>query len=283
MKTTGHYEDMTRGTPEFPLGFYRVDHTHPNYHMQLHWHGEYEMIHICTGTLTLFLDEETVVCKEGDCILLAGSILHGATPKHCVYECAVFDHRALFSGACHALLGGVSNFVRMDAGSEENEAAIEFFEALQQTNSGKEFMILSALYRCFGLLQQKDLFERQPVESSKKIQHLKQALRLIETEYASTITLPQLAKACGMSPKYFCRFFKEMTHKTPIDYLNNYRVKMACEMLRQNQESITEIALNCGFNDLSYFIKTFKRYKGVSPKGYRKQLGEELQTSTAVI
>lgn len=272
MKVTGHYEDVIRGTPEFPLGFYRVDRTHPNYHMQLHWHGEYEMIHICTGTLTLFLDEETVVCKEGDCILLAGSILHGGTPKNCVYECAVFDTRTLFSGVCQSALGGMNGYFRMESGSEENSAALTFFQALHQTEAGKEFMILSALYRCFGLLQQKDLFQSSPMQSSKKIQHLKQALRLIETEYASTITLPQLAKACGMSPKYFCLFFKEMTHKTPIDYLNNYRVKMACEMLRQNQESITEIALSCGFNDLSYFIKTFKRYKGVSPKHYQKQM-----------
>ncbi len=272
MKVTGNYEDVIRGTPEFPLGFYRVDNTHPNYHMQLHWHVEYEMIHICTGSLTLFLDEETVQCSEGDCILVAGSILHGATPRGCVYECAVFDTRALFSGSCQTALGGMNGFLKMKAGSEENAAALAFFDALQKTGAGKEFIILSALYRCFGLLLQKNLFRRSPVQRSKKIQHLKQALQLIETEYSSTITLPELAQVCGMSPKYFCRFFKEMTHKTPIDYLNNYRVKIACEMLRQNQESITEIALSCGFNDLSYFIKTFKRYKGVSPKNYQKQM-----------
>lgn len=272
MKATGQYEDVLRGTPEFPLGFYRVDNTHPNYHMQLHWHVEYEMIHICTGSLTLFLDEETVRCDEGDCILLAGSILHGATPKHCIYECAVFDTRVLFSGVCQTVLGDANGYVKMDAGSEENEAALAFFGAIQENRSGKEFLILSALYRCMGLLQQKNQFQSSPVQSSKKIKQLKKALQMIETQYSSTITLPQMAKVCGMSPKYFCRFFKEMTHKTPVDYLNNYRVKRACEMLRQNQESITEIALSCGFNDLSYFIKTFKRYKGVSPKNYQKQI-----------
>ncbi len=272
MKVTGKYEDMLRGTPEFPLGFYRVDNSHPNYHMQLHWHVEYEMIHICTGSLTLFLDEDTVQCSGGDCILVAGSTLHGATPRGCVYECAVFDTRSLFFGTCQTALSGMNGFLKMEAGSEENAAALDFFYALQDTENGKEFMILSALYRCIGLLQQNNLFEHSPVQHSKKIQHLKKALQLIETDYSSTITLPQLARVCGMSPKYFCRFFKEMTHKTPIDYLNNYRVKIACEMLRKNQESITEIALNCGFNDLSYFIKTFKRYKGLSPKSYQKQM-----------
>lgn len=270
MKFPGQYEDILRGTPEFPLGFYRVDNSHPNYHMQLHWHVEYEMIHICTGTLTLFLDEETIKCREGDCILIAGSILHGATPLHCVYECAVFDARALFSGSCQTALHGITGFVKMEAGSEENRAALSFFDALQQTEAGRELLIVGALAQCLGLLQKGRVFQSHPVQSSKKIEHLKKALRLIEREYASTITLPQLAKECGMSPKYFCRFFKEMTKKTPIDYLNHYRVKIACEMLRQKQESITEIAFSCGFNDLSYFIKTFKKYRGVSPKAYQK-------------
>jgi len=187
MKITGNYEDIIRGTPEFPLGFYRVDNTHPNYHMQLHWHVEYEMIHICTGSLTLFLDEETVQCRGGDCILVAGSVLHGATPKKCVYECAVFDSRALFFGACQSALSGMNGFFRMEAESEENAAGIAFFEALKSTDAGKEFIILSALYRCIGLLQKKYPVGSKSVQSSKKIQHLKQALELIETNYSSTI------------------------------------------------------------------------------------------------
>lgn len=271
MRIPGTYEDVTRGTPDFPLGFYRVDRNHPNYHMQLHWHVEYEMIHICSGTLTLFLDEETLVCNCGDAVLIAGSTLHGATPRDCVYECAVFDPRSLFQGSLRAALEGISGFFSLSAGSPENREALVFFDALQQTGAGREFMVLGALCRFFGVLRQKELFCSSPARSSKKIQHLKQALKLIETDYASTITLAQLAQACGMSPKYFCRFFREMTRKTPIDYLNHYRIKIACEMLRENQESITEIALSCGFNDLSYFIKTFKRYKGMSPKAYAKQ------------
>ncbi len=268
MKIQGTYEEMSRGTPDFPLGYYRVDKTHPNYHMQLHWHVEYEMIHICTGVLTLFLDEDTLVCRAGDAVLITGSILHGATPEECVYECAVFDPRALFQGRLRTALEELAAFAHFPAGSPENEAACSFFESFSQAAAGSEFFTLGALCRFFGMLQRGEQFFVEG-SSSKKVQHLKQALRLIETDYASTVTLERLARSCGMSPKYFCRFFREMTHKTPIDYLNHYRIKMACEMLRENQESVTEIALSCGFNDLSYFIKTFKRYQGMSPKAYR--------------
>lgn len=97
-------------------------------------------------------------------------------------------------------------------------------------------------------------------------------ITLIENEYQNPLTLDDLSKASGMSPKYFCRFFHEMINKTPIEYLNYYRIEIACEKLLATELSITEIALNCGFNDVSYFIKTFKKHKGVTPKQYLKPL-----------
>ena len=59
-----------------------------------------------------------------------------------------------------------------------------------------------------------------------------------------------------------------MTHRTPIDYLNYYRIEQACFKLATSNDSIAEIGMSCGFNDESYFIKTFKKYKGVTPKKY---------------
>ena len=60
-----------------------------------------------------------------------------------------------------------------------------------------------------------------------------------------------------------------MTGKSPIQYLNSYRIEIACNMLLSTELSITDICLNCGFNDLSYFIKTFKKEKNISPKKFR--------------
>ena len=59
-----------------------------------------------------------------------------------------------------------------------------------------------------------------------------------------------------------------MTHHTPIEYLNICRIEHACYQLITTGDSVTDIAFNCGFNDLSYFIKTFRRYKGTTPKRY---------------
>ena len=63
-----------------------------------------------------------------------------------------------------------------------------------------------------------------------------------------------------------------MTGKTPIEYLKDYRVERAARKLLGSDMPITQIAYTCGFNDLSYFIKTFKKIKGCTPKNYRKRL-----------
>ena len=93
-------------------------------------------------------------------------------------------------------------------------------------------------------------------------------LEVIENHYADCITLEDLSQAAGMNSKYFCRYFKDMTHRTPVDYLNYYRIEQACFKLVTSNESIADIGLSCGFNDVSYFIKTFKKYKGMTPKKY---------------
>ena len=92
----------------------------------------------------------------------------------------------------------------------------------------------------------------------------------MEASYASTITLQEIADSVQMTPKYFCKFFREMTRSSPIEYLNSYRIERACYLLLTTNQSITEVAYNTGFNDLSYFIKLFKRYKGITPKQYIK-------------
>ncbi len=106
----------------------------------------------------------------------------------------------------------------------------------------------------------------------KNIYLLKNVLDYIDHNYSYKIELNDLAKIAGMSPKYFCRFFFEMTSRTPIDYVNYYRIERACYQLITTNDSITEISLSCGFNDISYFIKTFKKYKGKSPRQYFKEL-----------
>ncbi len=108
-------------------------------------------------------------------------------------------------------------------------------------------------------------------ESREKTLRLKNVLTYMRDRYDSAVTLSELAAVAGMNPKYFCRAFSQMTGRTPIDYLNYYRMEQAGEQLAFTARPVTEIALNCGFSDISYFSRIFSRYKGVSPSAYRRR------------
>ena len=88
--------------------------------------------------------------------------------------------------------------------------------------------------------------------------------------YDKPISLEMVSATVNRSDAYVSYFFKNMTGKTPIEYLNEYRVEKACHKLRTTDASVTDIAFSCGFSDLSYFIKVFKNKVGVSPGKYRK-------------
>ena len=133
---------------------------------------------------------------------------------------------------------------------------------------------MGALYSLFGVLAR----DYPPAKGELPVRErftgdlkMKAVLAWIEENYAEPVSLEDLAKIAGMNPKYFCEFFKRYTHRSPIDYLNLYRIDSACRMLKVSGCSVTDAAFSCGFNDLSYFVKTFKKYKEQTPRQYRRR------------
>ena len=133
--------------------------------------------------------------------------------------------------------------------------------------------VFGELYHFFGELFAKHLYAEESSRTrrdSRKSAQLKAVLDFMEDNYTAPLTLDELAAAVHMSPRYFCRFFREMTHRTPVDYLNYLRVEHAARLLASSGVSVTEAAYSCGFNDLSYFIKIYKKYKGITPGKERR-------------
>lgn len=94
----------------------------------------------------------------------------------------------------------------------------------------------------------------------------------IDAEFAEPHDLQTLAKYCGVSVPYLCRLFKDYTNKTVVEYLVERRIEAALWKLRESDEKIIGIALACGFNDLAYFNRTFKRIVRMTPSAYRDKM-----------
>jgi len=86
------------------------------------------------------------------------------------------------------------------------------------------------------------------------------------------ISLAEVADVARMNPHAFCRFFKSRTQKSLTQFVNEIRVGHACKLLTDKNESITQIAFECGFNNVSNFNRCFKMMKKISPREYRNQI-----------
>jgi AraC-like DNA-binding protein len=101
---------------------------------------------------------------------------------------------------------------------------------------------------------------------------LKRALELLEGTQAKTPSLAEIAGPLRLRPGSFCRAFKQSTGRSPHRYLLEHRVNRAKEMMRDQERTLTEIALDCGFGGSSHFSVVFKRITGITPQGYRSSL-----------
>jgi len=281
MQYINYIESRQRGTVDFPLEYHHVTVHHPHYIMALHWHVEFEIVYILKGTFQVTIDEQTYVISKGESAFIPAGALHSGIPTDCIYECIVFDMNMLINknDSCCKLIRKVVEhevqpmYVFPDSYNNIHQIIRSILEVVASRKDGYQAIALGGLYQLIGTIFTEQYFEKTPVQSNRhhrRIEQLKTVLEYMESGYNKSISLKEMSNCIGMSPKYFCRFFQEMTHRTPVDYLNYYRIERACYQLLTTDHSITEVAYQSGFNDLSYFIKTFKKYKGITPKQYLK-------------
>lgn len=268
------------GSADFPFGLYRVNELHPKYKMAFHWHNSLELVQVTSGTLTLTLDNRVYRLTAGDVAFINSETVHGATPEHCTYDCIVFNLAFLKTGntVCDSFIENVLNHTCFLTERPTDERAValvhQIFNEIGEVPETAPFKVLGLFLELLGEIRQKNLFTSHlpPMNGhdEKKVVKLKMVLKYIRENFADDITLDDMSAVAGFSCKYFCKFFKNMTGTTPVNYLMEYRIERAARKLLGTDLSVTQIAYDCGFNDVSYFIKTFKAFKQVSPKEYRK-------------
>ena len=277
MKYSELIEKKRHGKPSFPIEYYHIDKNHPRYVMPLHWHREYEIVRVISGSLTMYLGNTKYELSRGDCLFIEGGCLQCGYPSSCEYECLVFDAGILNSklgAAGQALLDFTTPDVRyVNFISHENEkicAVID--ELLRSVSVGADFFEIKTVGLLYSLIYEMYLggyiYKSKAAASDKGMQAVIAAIGWIDAHHSEKITLRDVSKAVGFSEKYICRIFKEYTSKTVMDYINECRIEKACAQMMKG--SVTDAAFSCGFNDLSYFCKTFKKYKNMTPSEYKR-------------
>lgn len=96
----------------------------------------------------------------------------------------------------------------------------------------------------------------------------------IEKNYAKRITVEEIASECNLSSRTLIRRFEQATSNTPIEYVQRVRIEAAKKMLESNNEGVELVAMKCGYEDMGFFRKVFKRHVDVTPREYQDKYGK---------
>ena len=268
MKDISLYESIPPEKNDFTLKFRRYENRTS---LIPHWHEHIELLFFLKGSCEIVAGGHTVKAGAGDLAVINGSEIHSFTAEEPAdYYCLILTP-AFFSD----IDTGEPCFQNLIVGDEYiKEAFDEINEAYLNIGAFGDMMQKSHTYRLMAHLvkhYRKDQLSPEAKSAHDRYLTLLDSVKTyIAQNYRRHITTEELAGICYFSIEYFCRFFKRMTGRTALAYVNEYRIEKATVLLSKTDEPIGDIAASVGFEDLNYFSRVFKRIKKCSPGEYRK-------------
>lgn len=145
--------------------------------------------------------------------------------------------------------------------------AADLRQELTRHAAGYELMALAIFMQLLGHLARQ--YEQSPSPDTRALLRISSGISYLERNYQQTIRLQTLCAITHQSPRGLIAAFNAATGMAPIEYLINVRIRRACELLRQNDLTITEAAFRVGFSDSNYFSRQFRKIMAMSPRQFR--------------
>lgn len=232
------------------------------------------------------VNNHTIHLYTGDTLFGNSGALHSGNMKDntdCEYISITFDPKlvygyeksVIYNNYVLPIIQDISlPYVYLDCKKDWTKTAIDeitnIVSLYHTTPIGYEFDIISSLYKIWKIIYNHVSPEKQNTEvTSLNFSRFRSMISYIDLNYAEKITLHDLATHIHLCEEECCRLFKSVMNMSIFDYIQEYRIKKACEFLVGTRFSITEIACMVGYNNSNYFSKAFKKYKDISPREYR--------------
>lgn len=288
-------EDVRHGTQERPLTVMHfttgTGTLYPEvFYVQRHWHHNVEIVKAVKGSFLVEQNLENFILKEGEICFINSGELHQieGRERDTIHDVLIFNPHILeftyqdeFQEEFVApLLAHISSFPRIiEPGDGIYRKLSELFDQAVKAglaeNDGWYFKVKLLL---FEMLYELERNRRMVAAASilnasekERVDRYKKIVSYVEKHYTEKISLEQLAGEARCNPQYLCHFFKEIADVSPVQYLIGYRIDKAREMLKDTTKTVLEVSLDCGFENVSYFIRQFKRAVGVTPREYRRK------------
>ena len=249
-----------------------------------HWHSYFEITCVLEGKGNYFVNGQEYTMEKDDVIIFNNVEPHGwnligddmkllvmiFSPEFVAEKISVFD-----TGYLKPFVERGSNFKnrigREDEINPEIRAGIlEIYKEWQERKEGYQLMIKANVLRILTMLirtfQDKTKSGEMLKEKKNAMKRLEQAFAYIDTHYCEKITLEDVAASVYMSSNYFSSYFRKVTNISFSDYVTRMRINHARELLREGRLNVTDIAMECGFNNISNFYRLYKKHVGKTPK-----------------
>ena len=254
-----------------------------------HWHNSFELIEVVEGKFYCNVDGSEFLINKGNiCIINRGRLHHIYTEDHNAFKCRkktiIFNpdyfikDENIYEKYILPLLekdafAHIQFNIKKGIGLDINTLMKEI-EALEDEKPiGYELEEYSLIYKVIRYLYLTYQSSKQSIHTTydANVQIQRNMTSFIHEHFGSKIGLEDIAEAGQVSKSTCIRLFHKYTGKSPVDFLNNYRLQMSAEKLVATSEQITEIAYACGFGQPSYFNRLFLKEYNMTPNQYRKQ------------
>lgn len=283
-------EKRQHGTLSFGFSCYHVEKQNKPFLLRDHWHPELELLHIVRGESILHLERLHRLVKSGDIILFRPNQLHGMTwckpsSEEFAFDAIVFSPDLIKSYSSdiieiNNILPIIDEQYQMQQLFDNNSLElINLFQTIINSDRLKkpfyQIQIKALLLMMMGkvLADQNSPIIKQTELTKLSNERAKKIIDFIHNNYQNPLTLEIMAKIINVSVSTFCRLFSANFDDTFSAYLMKLRIANSMDELQKTQKSITDIALDNGFESSSYFGFAFKKFNGISPSKFRKNMG----------
>lgn len=250
-----------------------------------HYHNYYEIFYLQTGKCRFLLKDSVYHLEKGDLVFIAPGELH-----HSLYypnsSCEIitlyfkkeYVNMQLLEqwipeteiAELHSFMGSVPALYQEDFVTLLNRMLSEN----SQIDEYSDAFLCCYLEELLLLLMRNSVMnEKEPELLNARDADILAATKYIYKNFQNPLTLEEVSAVASLSPTYFSKKFKQITGMGFKEYLNFVRLKHAQAALLTTNSTITDIALEYGFNDSNYFKDLFKKVYGKSPRDFRKNPG----------
>ena len=282
-------ENVPHGNAMFPLMVHILtNEQQEEERIHCHWHEELEFFLLKEGNAVLSIGEQSYAMQAGDFALIRSNQLHALNAEkgeRISFIAIDFAQEFLFSFDNDKLQQQYfaqmryekivfQEFYHADSGWRTDvwELLLALCAFFEKAEPGYELQVKAKLYEIFGILYAHAVVSEEAHRKDRRAEQTKEIIEYLQKHYERAITMEELSSNFHMSTGHLCRLFKAITGHSVVDYLNDYRVRVSARLLLESELDIGEIAMQSGFNNISYYNKRFRQYMHQTPSEYRRKL-----------